>query len=373
MTSKAFYTIVSCSYLNQAITASKSFKNHNKDFDVYIFIIDLKEDLIINDESFTIHSINELKNQFPEIINFNSYYNIIETVCALKPYVAKFLLTNYDIVIYGDSDTYYYNLLDLDMIDSTKGNFTPHRLIPSTKENSFSDEFDNSLMKYGFFNLGFFLLTKNDLIFLNWWIRKVTFECLYAPEQFLFVDQKWIDLAVNYFDLNILQDYSINVGPWNLDERNITKSNNSYFVNNIPLKMVHFSGINNLNSQSHISNYYSTHLTGNSSLKNSIILFKELGNFWLQKQNQINISYNELISKVNLIEKISFNNSGFFKKNRLINKIKSNKSLSKDGLLFMAIDKIDFAFSKFDSYRFGRVHLISDLKKIKSLINRFKP
>ena len=53
----------------------------------------------------------------------------------------------------------------------------------------------------------------------TWWSDHCRRDCVVDPGEGLFVDQRWIDLAVTYFDHHVVRDRGCNVAYWNLDER----------------------------------------------------------------------------------------------------------------------------------------------------------
>jgi hypothetical protein len=373
-----FCTIVSASYINQALSAVDSLQNYHKEFDYLVTVIDLEEEYIYRENNLQIESLHKLIKIFPEIKNFNSYYSVIETICALKPFVTRFLLNDYNTVIYGDSDTFYYNHLSVDSGTLSLEGFTPHRLTPSAENNIFANSFDISIIKYGYFNLGFFVVTRKDLEFLDWWMRKLMYDCLYAPELFLFVDQKWIDLGIHFYDLSSIKDETLNIGPWNLDERIITKEDGQYYVNRKKLSMIHFSGVSESNPTSHLENFYSLEKEISSELQGSLVNFKELSHEWLNYQFNVHKRHEELIVRVLNLKRKTFSHLSFFKRAKKIEQLRSGKLIeSRSNFISRQINKIgykmDLILSNSNSYKYGRTYISSDLKKIRLLINRFVP
>lgn len=378
MPETVFFTIVSASYLNQALTTVESVKKHHIDFDFFIFIVDLKEEYISQKFNIQVTSTHVLIEKFPEIIKFNSYYNVLETICALKPFVTKFLLDKYERIIYSDADTFFFNPIDIKAEQLEMGGFTPHRINSSPINNRFGDLFDMSLIKFGFFNLGFFIILKKDSEFLTWWTGKLVFDCLYSPELFLFVDQKWIDLGIHYFDLNSIKDESLNIGPWNLDQRPITRKNEAYFVCGKKITMIHFSGVTNSNPDKHVEDFYPRDLSRPKSLNESITNYTELSHFWLTQQTLVYQNYNKLIKSVASLKKVVFDNRNFFDRNKRIKDLKQGKPTKQSvnplgRKLKKIIAKFDKNMSKIETYKFGRAYLNSDIRKIAALFSRRKP
>ena len=57
-----------------------------------------------------------------------------------------------------------------------------------------------------------------------------------------FVDQRWLDLTVNYFEVDVLRDRGANVAYWNLDTRALEHGPGGYTVDGEPLRFIHLSG-----------------------------------------------------------------------------------------------------------------------------------
>jgi hypothetical protein len=89
--------------------------------------------------------------------------------------------------------------------------------------------------------LGFISVSKNAIPMLNWWgERLIRFGTRFPTENF-FTDQKWIDFVPALFKCLVLKDPTLNLAPWNIDERLLSKLDNVICVGNIPLKFIHFS------------------------------------------------------------------------------------------------------------------------------------
>ena len=59
----------------------------------------------------------------------------------------------------------------------------------------------------------------------------------------MFVDQLWVNLAPVFFDrVKVSRDPGLNVAYWNLHERNVSRKNDAFFINDkFPLAFYHFS------------------------------------------------------------------------------------------------------------------------------------
>jgi hypothetical protein len=99
-------------------------------------------------------------------------------------------------------------------------------------------------MQTGVFNLGFIALKRSENVFnmLDWWQTRLKNNCLIDLSRGLFVDQIWANLMPAYFDKVLIEKYpGYNMAHWNLHERNLSRKNEEYFVNDVPLVFFHFS------------------------------------------------------------------------------------------------------------------------------------
>lgn len=103
-------------------------------------------------------------------------------------------------------------------------------------------------MTYGVLNLGYLSVCHRSHDFLVWWDERLRFYSRNAPEVAEFTDQKWMDLALTYFDIKVIDHPGYNVAPWNLDERDLQSSGPEYRVGEYPLVFFHFSGIRTFGS-----------------------------------------------------------------------------------------------------------------------------
>lgn len=188
-----------------------------------------------------------------EIEDFNNFifrHRIVEASTAVKPSLLKYLMKNFneEKFIYLDPDIRVYGEFTLleEKLDRKPIVLTPHLTnICSSFDSILVNEINGSY-RYGIYNLGFIALKKCDegLKLLDWWEERLNIAC-YSDilNKGIFTDQKWMDLAPAYFDVEILKDNGYNVAPWNLSERKVYESNNILKVNDTNLTFFHFSGL----------------------------------------------------------------------------------------------------------------------------------
>jgi hypothetical protein len=171
----------------------------------------------------------------------SSAYTPFELSCALKPYsLMKLLDLGFESVLYLDADTALYSRPEEFLLGAHDAEFTiaPHLL--SATESTPSG--DLLLLRAGALNAGAIAVTARSEGFLKWWGQRVTSLGHDAPGEGIFVDQKWLDLALTLFDCRLVKDWGFNVGPWNLHERDLDLVDDRFVVRGgKSLSLFHFS------------------------------------------------------------------------------------------------------------------------------------
>jgi len=237
---KAGFTTCTTSYLGDARVLRESFLNHNPGYRFFIFLIDKN----IDPQFLTDPGIVDVKtigiNE--QLSDMYGRYNSLETCCALKPFVGKYLLQTYESIIYFDTDILVMQPLTLieDALKTDDILLTPHHykdeVVPQEKV----------LVRSGLANAGFFAVNRSDNgnAFLQWWSKKTFAEGYFNLYKDMYSDQMWLTFVPFYFDkVRLIRQPGTNIAIWNLDYRKITKKGEQFFVNNeYPLIFFHFSG-----------------------------------------------------------------------------------------------------------------------------------
>ncbi|MEI6265403.1 MAG: glycosyltransferase [Sphingobacteriia bacterium] len=240
------FTICSKNYLAQAISLCNSVKENDPSLTFIIGLVDLISDSEREDlNQYHILTTDELG--FEEFKEMYYRYNIVELSTAVKPFYIKYFFKKYNAskVIFLDPDIIVYSSLDIIFKNLENYSFilTPHIVSPIYDNKKLNEQ---TFLFSGIFNLGFFAIKAdkigNDL--LDWLTLRLTNECIMDQTNGYFVDQKWMNLAICFFE-NYLIDKNIglNVAHWNLHERYISvNEENKYIVNNSErLIFFHFS------------------------------------------------------------------------------------------------------------------------------------
>jgi len=134
----------------------------------------------------------------------------------LTPFICRYVLEkfNLDQITYLDSDIFFFkNPKDL------------YSFIDECNHDIFITKHDNKKFekKYGSFNVGWivFFNTSNSIKCLEDWSNDCINWCFDEINNDKFADQKYLDYwEKNYEKVFILDQYLVNVGPWNIDKIN---------------------------------------------------------------------------------------------------------------------------------------------------------
>lgn len=236
-------TIIARNYLAYARVLSRSFLTHNPDSRVYVLILDDEDGRIGADEDFTVIRPAELDIDRREFHSMAMIYDIMELATAVKPWLLRSLLERgLPQIAYLDPDIKVYDTLE-DLAPLTQKHglvLTPHILQPIARDGRYPSEAD--ILSSGTYNLGFVAVSQASRPFLSWWEERLSRDCRRDVANGIFVDQRWIDLAVHYFDHHSIRDPAFNVAYWNLDQRSVDCTADGYTVDGRPLRFFHFSG-----------------------------------------------------------------------------------------------------------------------------------
>ena len=253
-------TIITADHLDKAYTMYKSMNEFNH-CRLHVLIVDSQpndmsppnldgeisfykvEDLFGN---YTTGAINRLiytkystppKNR-PTIISKYDYLR-----WALKAGFVHYLLSvlGNDLVIYCDSDLYFYNDYS-SIVEYAQGKsitLSPHwRTIYTTPLNEIEYNF-----KHGLYNGGFFIATKEAISILEWWAERCCVECS-ASSNYTYVDQKYFDLVPLYFDnVGIIMGKGCNVAAWNFSYLKRSIKDGDILVEGDKIIFIHYSPI----------------------------------------------------------------------------------------------------------------------------------
>lgn len=180
-----------------------------------------------------------------------SRYMPAEASCALKPMAMRILsCAGHRHIHYVDSDTRFYSDAApvCDALEQADIMLVPHYTTGYPHDGRRPREL--TLLRAGVFNAGY-VGVRNDepgRSFLDWWSERLKKYCYLAPSTGMSGDQRWLDLVpALYPNTKLLRHPGVNVGYWNLHERQITQGAEGVLVNQAPLVLYHFSGLDPAN------------------------------------------------------------------------------------------------------------------------------
>lgn len=246
----AVYTSFAVNYLAKARTLAASLRRVAPYVDLYGLVCDNAEHEALRkaDGFKDIWFVHEYPHE--QIHQWIFKHNIMELSTAGKGWaLGRLLDAGYDFVFYLDPDCWVFEDLCvlIDMLPDGKSvSVVPHTIHPADCDDEI-EVVELSSLKHGIFNLGYLLVKNNDdgRRFAKWWADRLHDRCTDDFSRGLFTDQRWIDLAVGYFDfIDICRHPGVDVASWNVRHRNIQRSgDNSYLIDALPLIFYHFSGV----------------------------------------------------------------------------------------------------------------------------------
>ena len=259
-TNRAICTIIAKNYLAFARTLCETYRYLHPEDRCFVLVVDEYKDFIDPaQESFELIGVEELgiPDFYPK---FAFKYNVTELSTAVKPYLLELLLSHrgVDKLLYIDPDIIVLQKLDrlYEALDRSDIVLTPHLDADYPDDGQKPD--DSTIMQAGMFNLGFIGVnsSENANDFLKWWKGKLYNKCVVDFEAGYFVDQKFLDLALFFFDgIHIEKDTGYNVAMYNLHSRRLSFEDGVWLCNGKPLYFYHFCGFN-YSDQAKISKYY---------------------------------------------------------------------------------------------------------------------
>ncbi len=238
-------TIASKPYLSLARVTARSFHEHNPEIPFTLVLSDEMDGWFeIAKEPFSLLSVNEIGLRQLERIRF--HYSPQEFSYAITPHVIDFLLAEgWDGVLFLKQETLVLDTL-VPLCEALQRHslmLTPHLLDPPRRSGALRRELD--VLRAGVYNGGVVLVANRpeSRRFLAWWKERTFSDCLCRVEEGLHYEQRWLDFAPSLVPgAHVIRDPGVNVGHWNLPERDIRVENGRVTANGEPCRIFRFSG-----------------------------------------------------------------------------------------------------------------------------------
>lgn len=233
------------SHLPRARVVAESWRRYHPDSPFAVLLTD-GQDWPREPEGFDIVLPEELGLAASELAVQRGIYDAYELTCALKPRLLQLLLRRgVSAVVFTDTDTRFYAPVDdvaataasssLVLTPSTSRPVGVRRYLPV-------GPLEHRHLLSGLFNTGLLAVGPEGRAFLDWWGDRLARDCLVERPAGMWTDQMWVDWVPVYFEHVISRDTSLNVGIWNLDERELQDVEGRPSVDGAPLRHFHFWG-----------------------------------------------------------------------------------------------------------------------------------
>lgn len=237
------FTVVARNYSAHARVLANSVSRHHPGCRLKVLVLDDEPHVTAGAEPFDRLALADLGIGTGEFQRMAGIYDLTELATSLKPWIFRRLLeATARPVIYLDPDIELFDSIEeaADLAARHGIVLTPHALEPMPRDGCMPGE--REILLAGMYNLGFLALGGDVSRFLDWWQERLSWDCVIAPDQGLFVDQRWMDFVPGCFDHVILRDPSYNVAYWNVHGRPLRWTGTRYEVSGRPLRFFHFSG-----------------------------------------------------------------------------------------------------------------------------------
>ncbi len=237
------FTSICANYAHKARTLAQSVKQHMPDTRFIVCLTErevphaMQQDACFDE---IILSRDMWKGNFDRFIFKHA---IVEASTAVKGHFFLYLFDRFpeeDAYIYLDPDCYVYgDFSELKQALTRKPVvLCPHLLHPGNVDMELSST------AHGVYNLGFLAVTNSPAgrEVVQWWADRLFLYCYDDIGRGIFTDQKWMDLAPCFFDVEIFKHYGYDFAPWGLLDCKIEEKNGKYFIQDQPVKFVHYSG-----------------------------------------------------------------------------------------------------------------------------------
>lgn len=236
------FTSICANYTHKARTLAESVKRHMPDIAFYVCLTEREKPENVHSEYFD----NVILSKDMWDGNFNRYifkHSIVEASTAVKGQFFIYLMEHFpqeNQFVYLDPDCYVYaDFAELkELLERRPIVVCPHLLQPG------NIDMELSSAAHGVYNLGFLAVNRSAEAerFVKWWAQRLYLFCYDDIQRGIFTDQKWIDLAPCFFDVEILKHRGYDFATWSLLDCGMTKEDGKYYVKGDPLRFIHFSG-----------------------------------------------------------------------------------------------------------------------------------
>jgi hypothetical protein len=236
-------TVVTRSYLAHARVLAASFREHHRDVEFALLLLDDDEHAIGPDEPFFVVRPDELGIDRTEFRRRGAMFGPLGLVSTTKSLLVRLLLRRFGSVVFLDADSCVYGSLAhvFDLATEHGVVLSPHLPTPISRGEA-GYPLEETFLKYGVFNGGWLAVGPGGAGFLEWWCDRCARRCVEAPGDGYLYSQLWLTLAPAFFDCHVLRDPGVNVMWWNLYDRDVDWQGDTPTISGGPLRQFHFTG-----------------------------------------------------------------------------------------------------------------------------------
>ena len=251
-TKHQYCTYFDSNYLPRGIAMIRSLQRQDPNAHIHVLCFDDETYDVMqssNANTSLIH-INELLSCDQEFANARQNRTQIEwyftaTSCLVNYIIEK----NPEIenLYYLDSDLYFFNSVESLLSESRKG-------AAQIIEHRFSEQMQH-LLVYGRFNVGWigFSTTPEGLRLIQDYRDSCLAWCYDRLEEDRYGDQKYLDKWPEKFPSCVVSAHKgANVATWNISGRTLSKSDDSFYIDQDPLIFYHFQGVARMKSGNYV-------------------------------------------------------------------------------------------------------------------------
>jgi hypothetical protein len=238
-------TIVSKRHLPLARVIAESCRAHNPALPFFVLLTDEAQGYF-DPQKEPFQTVELTAIPIEDAVPFRFQYDEMELSYAATPsFLLHLLNRGFDGVLFLKQETLvldslaplFARLADHSVV------LTPHFLHPPAIPTALEQELN--VLRAGVFNGGVIAFSNSEEArrILAWWQRKVQRNCFRAVEEGIHFEQRWLDFVPSLAPhAHILRDPGINVGHWNILDRQIAASNGRFTAAGAPCRIVRFSG-----------------------------------------------------------------------------------------------------------------------------------
>lgn len=217
--SPIIFTVCSINQLANAIVLGDSLKTHNPDFDFQIGLVDNQSNIPTHIHCpYSILEVNSLNIKGFE--KMSECYTHAELLADCKPFFAEYFLQKCEDLVFIDCTSVIFQSISFvfEILDHSNIILTPQLLFANVHPD------EKQILNSGIYHSGFigFKKTEETFKFLKWWGENTRTKGFKNMCKGLNADQLWLEhVPAMYEGVHILKEAGVNIGYWNLPERNI--------------------------------------------------------------------------------------------------------------------------------------------------------